>query len=132
MAPKDLLVARSPSVASLPKPRISTWVAKYSAALCRPSKGALLERRRGLKLLSDLTDFRPVPLQIPLQRSFTGFLYKKRRPKGRQDKRLGQRRGDREAEGAALEMPCTGNGTAGLNPALSAGKNHDLANPWPA
>jgi hypothetical protein len=43
----------------------------------RRLKGALLERRRGLKLGFDLTDFRPVPLQIPLQRSFTGFLYKK-------------------------------------------------------
>src|SRR3954471_15790673 len=30
------------------------------------------------------------------------------------------RRGDREAEGAALEMPCTVTGTAGSNPALSA------------
>ena len=30
------------------------------------------------------------------------------------------RRGDRAAEGAALEMPCTGNRAAGSNPALSA------------
>ena len=33
------------------------------------------------------------------------------------------RRGDREAEGAALEMPCTVTGTAGSNPALSACKS---------
>ncbi len=30
------------------------------------------------------------------------------------------RRGDRAAEGAALEMPCTGNCAAGSNPAPSA------------
>ena len=33
---------------------------------------------------------------------------------------IGQRRGGRVVEGAALEMLCTGNGTVGSNPTLSA------------
>ena len=103
-----------------PKPQLGERYRCAQPGRVRRSKGGLLQGRKSLKLGSDLTEFRPVPLQIPLQRSFTGFLYKKRRSKGRPDKRLGQRRGDREAEGAALEMPCGVTATAGSNPALSA------------
>jgi hypothetical protein len=38
--------------------------------------GALLERCENLRLTFGLTVSRPVPLQNPLQRSFTGLLYK--------------------------------------------------------
>ena len=78
----------------------------------RQGKGALPQRRLGLKLVSDLNDLRTFASQSSLDGDLD--------PKQWQKKSLGQRRGDREADGAALEMPCTVTRTAGSNPALSA------------
>lgn len=50
---------------------------------------------------------------------FTRKVYQKRRRKRLSNNDLHSRRGDRAAEGAALEMLCGRKFTAGSNPALS-------------
>ena len=84
--------------------------------------------RRNVLLLEPVRDRKLFTAPRFPSRSFTGSLSRfftedlggKVSCKRRNYKRLQKRRGDREAEGAALEMPCTGNCTEGSNPSLSA------------